>query len=140
MSRWRSRSRQCSAKSPPAAGTVFLDVPSGAFAAAWIEQVALEGISGSCGGGNYCPNSIVNRQQMAVFLLKASRGSSYAPPACTGVFGDVPCPGTFTNWIERLYTLGITGGCSVSPLLYCPTSNVNRGQMAVFVVKAFQLP
>ncbi len=125
---------------PPATGTVFLDVPSGSFGAAWIEEVFLEGITTGCGGGNYCPNNIVNRQQMAVFLLKASRGSSYTPPACTGVFGDVPCPGTFTNWIERLYTLGITGGCSVSPLLYCPTSNVNRGQMAVFVVKAFQLP
>jgi hypothetical protein len=77
---------------------------------------------------------------MAVFLLKASRGSGYLPPACTGVFGDVACPGTFTNWIERLYTLGITGGCSASPLLYCPSSSVNRGQMAVFVVKTFQIP
>ena len=125
---------------PPATGTVFLDVPSGAFAAAWIEAVASEGISGGCGGGNYCPNSNVNRQQMAVFLLKASRGSGYLPPACTGVFGDVACPGTFTNWIERLYTLGITGGCSASPLLYCPSSSVNRGQMAVFVVKTFQIP
>ena len=125
---------------PPATGTVFLDVPSGAFAAAWIEAVAAEGISGGCGGGNYCPNSVVNRQQMAVFLLKASRGSTYVPPACAGVFGDVACPGTFTNWIERLYTLGITGGCSASPLLYCPAGSVNRGQMAVFVVKAFQIP
>jgi hypothetical protein len=125
---------------PPATGSVFLDVPSGSFGAAYVEEVFHEGISGGCGGNNYCPNSNVNRQQMAVFLLKASRGSTYTPPACAGIFGDVPCPGTFTNYIEQLYNLGITGGCSASPLLYCPTSNVTRGQMAVFVVKAFKLP
>jgi len=125
---------------PPATGTVFLDVPSNAFAAAWIEELFHEGISGGCGGGNYCPNSVVIRQQMPVFLLKASRGSTYVPPACTGIFADVPCPGTFTNWIEQLYNQGVTGGCSTSPLLFCPTSNVTRGQMAVFVVKVFRLP
>ena len=27
-----------------------------------------------------------------VFLLKAKHGSSYTPPACTGIFSDVPCP------------------------------------------------
>jgi hypothetical protein len=55
------------------------------------------------------------------------------------VFQDVPCPGQFTDWIEQLYLEGITGGCQVSPLLYCPTSPVNRGQMATFLSKTFAL-
>jgi hypothetical protein len=76
---------------------------------------------------------------MAVFLLKTEHGSSYVPPACVGVFQDVPCPGTFTDWVEQLYTEGVTGGCQVSPLLYCPTSAVNRGQMATFLSKTFPL-
>lgn len=125
---------------PTATGTVFGDVPSGSFAAAWIEELFHEGITGGCGGGNYCPGSSVTRQQMAVFLLKSEHGSSYVPPACAGIFGDVACPGTFANWIERLYAEQVTGGCSSNPLLYCPTANVTRGQMAVFIVKTFRLP
>lgn len=54
---------------PPATGTMFNDVPANAFAAAWIEQLANEGISSGCGGGNFCPNDPVTRAQMAVFLV-----------------------------------------------------------------------
>jgi hypothetical protein len=38
--------------------------------AAWIEQLAAEGITGGCGGGNFCPASPNTRGQMAVFLTK----------------------------------------------------------------------
>jgi hypothetical protein len=55
---------------PPATGTVFSDVPKSAFAAAWIEQLVKEGITGGCGDGKYCPNDSVNRAQMAVFLAR----------------------------------------------------------------------
>jgi len=125
---------------PPAAtGTVFLDVPANSFAAAWIEALANLNITGGCGGGNYCPTGSVTRAQMAVFLLKTYLGTSYTPPACASVFGDVPCPSTFADWIEDLYARSITGGCQASPLLYCPGNPNTRGQMAVFVTKAFQL-
>jgi hypothetical protein len=125
---------------PPCAGTVFADVPcTGGPFDPWIEELASLEITGGCGGANYCPDSTVTRQQMAVFLLKALLGSAYVPPLCAGDFDDVPCPGTFTNWIEDLYGRGITGGCQANPPLYCPTSPNNRGQMAVFLVKTFGL-
>ena len=76
---------------------------------------------------------------MAVFLLKTRNGATYAPPPPVGVFGDVPVSDPFAPWIEDLYGYGITGGCSVSPLLYCPASSVNRGQMSAFLVKTFDL-
>jgi hypothetical protein len=78
---------------------------------------------------------------MAVFLLKASHGSTYDPPDCTGVFDDVPCtPGTgFSDWIEQLAEENITTGCSVTPPLYCPLNPNTRGQMAVFIVNTFNL-
>jgi S-layer homology domain len=127
---------------PPCTGTVFPDVPctGGAFDP-WIEELDALGITGGCGGGLYCPNNPVTRQQMAVFLLKALEGSAYDPPDCAGIFDDVPCtPGTgFSDWIEELADRGITGGCSVTPPLYCPTNPNNRGQMAVFLVKTFGL-
>jgi len=57
---------------PPAVGasTGFGDVPTSHWAAAWIKQLAAEGITGGCGGGNYCPENPVTRAQMAVFLVK----------------------------------------------------------------------
>jgi len=42
----------------------------------WIEQFGLDGITAGCGGGNYCPGTPVTRDQMAVFLEKAMRGTS----------------------------------------------------------------
>ena len=122
---------------PPASGTVFADVAAGSFAAAWIEALAAEGITGGCGGGDYCPNSPVRRDQMAVFLLKAEHGASYVPPGCAGIFGDVACPSPFADWIERLAAENLTGGCGGGN--YCPASNNTRGQMAVFLVKTFSL-
>jgi streptogramin lyase len=124
---------------PPSCTGVFSDVACpGAFAVDWIEQLADEGITGGCGGGNYCPNNPVTRAQMAVFLLKGEHGSAYVPPACTGVFLDVACPGAFAvDWIERLAAEGITGGCGGGN--YCPNNSVTRGQMAVFLTKTFGL-
>jgi uncharacterized repeat protein (TIGR03803 family) len=124
---------------PPACQSLFDDVPCPSAFANWIEQLAAEGITAGCGGNDFCPASPVTRQQMAVFLLKTEHGSAYVPPTCKGIFDDVVCPGPFADWIEQLYAEAITGGCQASPLLYCPASPVNRGQMAVFLVKAFGL-
>jgi len=124
---------------PPAAG-IFTDVPVDDPFAPWIEELSNRGVVAGCGPGpTYCPDSPVLRQQMAVFLLRTLEGSGYTPPACSGVFEDVPCPSQFADWIEELYTRGITGGCNTSPLQYCPTSAVTRGQMAPFLVKTFGL-
>jgi uncharacterized repeat protein (TIGR03803 family) len=121
---------------PPCTGT-FDDVPCPSLFANWIEQLAREGITAGCGGGNYCPSSPVTRAQMAVFLLKAEHGTGYTPPACQGVFGDVACPSLFAGWIEELAAEGITSGCGGGN--YCPGSPNTRGQMAVFLVKTFHL-
>jgi len=64
------RAKHGAGYNPPAATGVFTDVPPGRFAAAWIEQLAAEGITAGCGGGNYCPDAPVNRDQMAVFLVR----------------------------------------------------------------------
>jgi hypothetical protein len=122
---------------PPASGVVFTDVAANAFAAAWIERLAAEGITGGCGSDAYCPASPVSRAQMAVFLLRTEHGPGYAPPVCTAVFNDVPCPSPFADWIVELFNEGITGGCGGGN--YCPNDGVTRGQMAVFLVKTFNL-
>ena len=125
---------------PPTCTGTFPDVPCPSLFADWIEALAAEGITTGCGGGLFCPNNLVTRRQMAVFLLKSKYGASYIPPTCTGVFDDVPCPGApAVDFIEQLAAEQITGGCSVSPPLYCPDNSSTRGQMAVFIVKTFSL-
>jgi hypothetical protein len=54
---------------PPCTGT-FGDVPCPSQFANWIEALAAEGITGGCGGGNYCPGNANTRGQMSVFLTK----------------------------------------------------------------------
>ena len=118
---------------------VFADVPVGYWAqledrrrfarpgsptAAWSARL------------RYCPEAQLLRSQMAVFLVKAAAGSTYTPPACTGIFADVPCPSQFADWIEDLYRRGITAGCTVTPLQYCPNSNVSNTQMAIFLLRS----
>jgi ELWxxDGT repeat protein len=56
---------------PPATGTRFADVPATYYAARWIEQLAADGITAGCGGGNYCPDQPITRGEMAVFLAVA---------------------------------------------------------------------
>ena len=124
---------------PPAVG-VFNDVPASDPFAPWIEELFRRGVVAGCGtpgGPNYCPDEPVLRQQMAVFLLRTLEGSAYVPPACTGVFADVECPGLFADWIEEIADRGIAAGCGGPN--YCPANPTTRGQMAPFLVKTFGL-
>jgi hypothetical protein len=73
---------------------------------------------------------------MAVFLLRSIHGADYEPPAASGVFADVPPDDQFAAWIEQVFAEGITTGCGTSPLRYCPTQAVTRGEMAVLLLRA----
>jgi hypothetical protein len=55
---------------PPAAAT-FADVPVGHPQRRFVEALVSAGVTGGCGGGNYCPDLPVTRGQMAVFLAVA---------------------------------------------------------------------
>jgi hypothetical protein len=124
---------------PTGTGTQFDDVPAGHWAMSWVEKFASDGITTGCGGNNFCPESNVDRTQMAVFLLRAEHGAAYTPPPATGnMFNDVSTSTPNAAWIEQLASEGITGGCGDGN--YCPTSPVTRGQMAVFVQRSFDLP
>ncbi|MGZ9165724.1 MAG: putative glycoside hydrolase [Anaerolineales bacterium] len=142
MAVFLERSMRGSSYTPPVAGgsTGFGDVPTTHWAGAWIKQLAADSITSGCGSGNYCPEAPVTRAQMAVFLLKAKHGSAYTPPAAgssTG-FSDVAPTHWAAVWIKQMAAEGITGGCGTGT--YCPESVVTRAQMAVFLVRAFNLP
>ena len=56
----------------------------------------------------------------------------------TESFSDVPLTSGFWQWIERLFAAGITGGCNVNPLKYCPDNQVKRAEMAIFLERGMQ--
>jgi hypothetical protein len=128
---------------PPAAGTAFEDVPSDHWAAAWIEQLYADGITSGCSTDPpmYCPEDPVNRAQMAVFLERAMHWpDAYSPPSGSGtLFDDVSGGYWAVDWIEQLHADGITSGCSSDPLMYCSEDPVTRAQMAVFLVRSFNI-
>jgi len=117
----------------------FNDVPAGYWADSWIYRLDAAGITNGCGLNPllYCPDDSVTRAQMAKFLELGIHGSGYTPPPGTGlVFADVPLSQWADNWIEKLYADGITSGCSLSPLGYCPDDYVTRAQMAIFLLRS----
>jgi hypothetical protein len=98
---------------------------------AWLAE---HGITGGCAPFRYCPTAYVTRAQMAIFLVRA-----FDIPPATGPdhFSDDDGV-TGESSINALFEAGITGGCT--PGKFCPTANVTRAQMAIFLTRALSLP
>lgn len=110
----------------------FLDIAQTSFTNA-INWLAAQGITTGCSPTTFCPEQFVTRGQMAAFLTRALQ----LPEATQNYFTDTT-DSTFQDHINRLREAGITTGCSQT--LYCPDQLVTRGQMAVFLTRALQLP
>ncbi|MBZ5535409.1 MAG: FG-GAP-like repeat-containing protein [Acidobacteriia bacterium] len=116
-------------------GAQFADVPAGYMFYEQIGKLSARGVTTGCGGGNYCPDASVTREQMAIFIEHAL-GVMTAPPATQQTFEDVSTTAFSYPFIEDFAARGITAGCSMTPRLYCPTSTVTREQMAIFIERA----
>jgi S-layer family protein len=126
------------AYAPPACGDpVFGDVPAADPFCPYIEELARRGVVSGCGGGDFCPEDAVTREQMAVFMLR-TLDPTLDPLACgTPVFADVPASSPFCRWIEELARRNVVTGCGGGN--YCPTASVTREQMSVFIGTTFGL-
>lgn len=123
---------------PPPTSQRFADVPPENPFYAFIEQMSVRGITGGCDqdGTIYCPGDPVTREQMAAFVLRAL-GDFLPPTPPSQRFTDVSPMNLFYPFIDRLWVRGITVGCGGTN--FCPTDPVTRGQMAAFLVRAFDL-
>ena len=141
-----------------AGGTsIFLDVaPEDSFCR-HVHYLAVQNVTLGCGSGNYCPNTNINRSDMAIFIAKAivaPQGGpgvpvTYGPDPETGLsyscdagspslhFTDVSPSDSFCKHVHYLWARGIISGCSASA--YCPTDGVTRDAMAKFLGNAFHL-
>jgi hypothetical protein len=146
------RAKQGGSYQPPTAGSpgLFSDVPitGKEWMQSWIEEFYREGLTNGCTASpslQYCPERSTTRAEMAVFMLRSTKGPSFRPPASVppGVFSDVPVQGKewMQAWIEEFYREGITTGCTASPSLqYCPERPTTRAEMATFISRAYFIP
>ena len=135
----------------------FADVPKTYWGYGYVERLADAASwggappTGGCrmvGTAKYfCPFDPVTREQMAKFLCLAAG----KPPmsSCSGAFADIWRGGWACPYIERLADAAswggtaVTSGCACPSMMpggskcYCPASNTARGEMAVFLVRAF---
>ena len=141
MAAFLVRAVHSSAFVPPEAIGIFDDVSVEYWAADWIEQLYNDGTTKGCKSDPllYCPEGLVTRAEMAVFLLRAKHGSGYKPPVAFGIFSDIPSGYWAIDWIEELYHEGITTGCQADPLEFCPETTVSRAQMATFIARTFDI-
>ena len=121
---------------PEPASQRFLDVAATNPFYAFIEEMAVRQITFGCGGGNYCPGDAVLREQMAGFIVRGL-GEFNPPEPASQRYLDVGPGNAFYRFIERMAELEITFGCGGGN--YCPSVAVTRGQMAAFLVRAFNL-
>lgn len=111
----------------------FADVGADQWWAAHAERLAELGVTLGCGAApaRYCPDDPVTRAQMASFLKRAFRLGPALPAGFTDIDGN-----RHAAAIDALHTAGITSGCSVDPLQFCPDRATTRIQMAVFLERA----
>ena len=118
----------------PAAAVVppFSDTAGHMFAANidWLRQ---QDITSGCGGGRFCPDSLVTREQMASFLVRA-----FGLPATTTDFFTDDEGSPHEGDINRLAAANVTIGCGSGR--FCPAGSVTRQEMASFLARVLLLP
>lgn len=104
-----------------------------------IETALHHGIMSGCGGSQFCPTGIVDRADMAEFMVQAKlMPFTYTVDCAAGdeEFDDVPAGHPQCKWIERLSRMGVTSGCGGGD--YCPNGSVTRAQMTVFLLRTLE--
>jgi hypothetical protein len=120
---------------PAASKDYFTDDESSIFEND-INALAEAGITRGCNppdNTKYCPEGVVNRAQMAAFLVRAL---GLTDNGGGDLFIDDD-GSIFENDINKLGTAGITTGCNPPDnTTFCPDKGVSRGAMAAFLHRA----
>ena len=77
----------------------------------------------------------IERWEVALWIVRLLDSE----PTENQAFADIEAEMTYGGHVEALFDLGVTVGCMVDPLRYCPTRSTSRGEMAAFVTRAYDL-
>ena len=114
---------------------LFADVPQSSWAYNYTTELYNNGITTGCRELPlmFCPGEVVNRAQMAAFIIRAKEGENFSFSS-TPYFSDIPSSHWAFKYVQKLKELGITTGCA--PNLYCANDTVTREQMATLLIRA----
>ena len=116
---------------------VYTDVAAGAWYTPYVEAMGAYGLTDTQVSGSYRPDDYMIRSEMAIFLQKAFQLTS-ADDASVSSFQDIPADAGYAGAAAAILKEGITHGCELDPLLYCPDDTVNRDTMAAFLARALR--
>ena len=108
----------------------FADVNNNEWWMPYVERLADLGITVGCKQDplRFCPYETVTRARMASFLVRAFRLQRAASAGFTDIRGSA-----HEANIDALFEAGLTVGCRLNPLRYCPNVPVSRAQMATLL-------
>ena len=121
-----------------ASGTgLFADVSATDYAAEYILCMRALGLTQGNSAGEYGPDGILNRGQMASFIVRLWRDILDGEcPNGDAPFTDVASTGVHAANIACLYNLGITKG--VSDTEFAPSDRVTASQVSRFLLRIFE--
>lgn len=120
---------------PPTSTNYFND-DNGTFYEASANRMAAAGITVGCGGGRYCGERNITREEMAAMLARV-----LSLPVSNQDFFVDDSNSIFEGAINRIRAAGITQGCNPpTNNRYCPTNFVTRGEMSAFIKRAVEYP
>ena len=127
---------------PPTVGEVDLfDVPSDAWYHTYA-QWAVTRAGFAAPDGEFEPAAEVTRSDMATMMAAAFSflPSDQRAAEPEGIFADMADQDpAVVIAAEALYRVGVTRGCALDPLRYCPDQPITRAQMASFIVRALNV-
>ncbi len=116
----------------------FTDVPASSPYFPFIQKLADLGLTHGCTATTYCPTGMVTRQDASVLIVRGKLeslfGDNFTYPT-TQIFTDVPTTLPQFPYVQKMFELGMTSGCSATQ--FCPNANLTRQEVAVFLVRAF---
>ena len=95
--------------------------------------------TGCADSDELCPDEPLLRWEMAVWMTRILDRADPAAVASSR-FSDVTAEDWWAPHVERLAELDVVTGCGSDPLTFCPDEPIERGEMAVFLARAFDLP
>jgi Tol biopolymer transport system component len=124
------------------APALLSDVPAGHWAGTAILECLANNVVAGYADGTYRPLDSVTRDQMAVYVARALVAPAGDPDVPGGpptpTFPDVPLDYWAYDHIESCVGQGVVSGFDGGQ--YHPEGVVSRGQMAVYIARAFELP
>ena len=127
----------------------YCDVSADSWGGAEIERWFELKISQGCRSNTepfqdrpFCPDQMVNREVVPVFLLRHIYGGSYAPPDAQGLYADrQEFNGGRDKWAEVLGATGVGLESNRCPSqaeqpVFCPTLWVSRGELLLSLAQS----